>query len=91
MSLNIPPGKNSIVIVYSPGYNLAWIEPLRVKYPNVNFILFEMNDLSRAMLRSRGFIGTPTARFYPNGNSAITIQGNLGPVPIERYIAAYKF
>ena len=87
----VPKGKNSIVITYFPGANLAWLDPVKSHHPNINFIFVEINAQTRNYLNTHGFISVPGAQFYPNGRQSLCLEGKIDATILEQEIKSFRF
>lgn len=87
----IPKNKNSIVITYLPDDDLTWAKSVQTKYPRINFIYFQITQLSAKILASRGFNTVPAIQYWPRGFQSYSVQGKLDSETLERDIAELKF
>lgn len=87
----IPKRRNSIVITYLPGDNIAWVDPIKSKYPKINFVFFEINVETTKILASRGFNTVPAIQYWPQGFQSMSVQGNFNAETLEADIKDFKF
>ena len=87
----IPKKRNSIVITYLPGDNITWVDPIKKKYPNINFVFYEINAETTPILARRGFNTVPAIQYWPQGYQSLSVQGNFDAEILERDIQDFKF